>query len=118
MKFSILTIAALIVAAGLWRCGDLAFAQTARLTSDASKSPTAAFPPVPAGIYQPPQPSVAIVWHTNVEPLTVRVTVSSNVVPVWRWVDGGVVYTNFAAPLSSNVISITTNEVNHGKDPK
>lgn len=83
-------------------------AQTARLTSDASQ---AAPPPLPPGIYQPPLPSIAIIWHTNRECLVERVTVSSNVVPVWRWLDHGVVYTNYATPMASNVISVTTNEV-------
>jgi hypothetical protein len=86
------------------------FPQTSRLTSDASQSPPAAFPPFP-GIYQPPQPSICIVWTTNVEPLVVRTTISSNVMPRWVWIDQGRVHTNYGAPLSSNVVSVTTNEV-------
>lgn len=91
--------------------GLMAYSQTSRLTSDASKSATVGFPPVPSGIYQPPQPSIAIIWHTNVQPLTVRITVSSNVVPRWVWIDQGKVYTNCGAPLSSNVISVVTNDI-------
>ena len=101
----LLALAILILAAVCAR------AQTARATSDASLSATAGFPPVPSGLYVPPQVSVAIVWTTNRECLSERVTISSNAIPVWRWLDRGVVYTNFATPLSSNIISVATNEV-------